>query len=211
MLPAKHVGGDFFDFFTLNEDKIAFSIADVSGKGVPAALFMTMTRGLLRALGQKNESPEKCLIQLNELLSSENDSSMFVTAFYGIYNTSTGELVYCNGGHNPPYLLTSKEGPKQIARCEGLALGIMPNSDMFKEKTIQLNPTDRFLLYTDGVTEAMNIEHNLFTEDRLEHSLKDNFDKPLPEFVHTIVSDVKTFAGAHEQSDDITLLVIERK
>lgn len=210
MLPAKRVGGDFFDFFPIDDTLLAFTIADVSGKGVPAALFMTMTRGLLRALGQKTKSPLQCFKQLNELILLENDSSMFVTAFYGIYDTKSGVITYCNAGHNPPYLIDSKGNLRQIARSEGIALGVAKDNSFFEQKELQLEPNDTFLLYTDGVTEAMNIQGELFQESRLEELLKGAYQLPLKGLLEKIVKDLNVFAGDREQSDDITLLGIRR-
>lgn len=208
MIPAKRVGGDFFDFFRISENKLAFTIADVSGKGVPAALFMTMSRGLLRALSQKILSPEHCFQQMNELLCVENESSMFVTAFYGILDIETGMITYCNAGHNPPYLIASNGEFTQIGRMEGIALGIVMDPSLFHEKTIMLKKDEMFLLYTDGVTEAMNKDNELFSEKRLESCIKENYSKPLPAFVDSIVDTVKLFSGEQEQSDDITLCCI---
>lgn len=211
MLPAKRVGGDFFDFFLIDDSQIAFTIADVSGKGVPAALFMTMTRGLIRALGQKTKSPLQCFMQLNELIALENDSSMFVTAFYGIYNIQTREIQYCNAGHNPPYLVSSGGELKQIARCEGVALGVVKEGDFFTQNSLILKPDDTFLLYTDGVTEAMNTKNELFQEARFEAILKQNAHMPLKDLLEKIVLDVKKFSENREQSDDITLFGIRPK
>lgn len=210
MLPAKRVGGDFFDFFTIDDKLLGFTIADVSGKGVPAALFMTMTRGLLRALGQKTKSPLHCFQQLNELILLENDSSMFVTAFYGILDIQSGIIEYCNAGHNPPYLINSKGDLKQIGRSEGIALGVAKDNSFFEMKQLKLEPSDTFLLYTDGVTEAMNAQGELFQERRLEEFLKEQHALPLQELLPQIVSHLQRFAGEREQSDDITLLAIRR-
>lgn len=211
MLPAKHVGGDFFDFFSINPESIAFTIADVSGKGVPAALFMTMTRGLFRALGQKTHSPLQCLQQLNELITMENDSSMFVTAFYGIFNASSGEIQYSNAGHNPPYLICSDGSLEQIGRSQGIALGVVKDNSHFQENKLYLQPMDTFLLYTDGVTEAMNKDRELFQESRLEKVLKAYHNLPLRELLAKILEEVKAFSGTMEQSDDITLFAIRRQ
>lgn len=205
MLPAKRVGGDFYDFFPVDETHLAFTIADVSGKGVPAALFMTMTRGLIRALGLKTRSPLHCFKQLNELITLENESSMFVTAFYGVFDQTTGSLEYCNAGHNPPYLISSKGELKQIGRSEGIALGILKDESHFSQVSIQMHPGDTLLLYTDGVTEAMNTKNELFQEGRLEGVLKANFQLPLREFLEKIIEEVKVFSSEREQSDDITL------
>lgn len=208
MIPAKRVGGDFYDFFPLDNDHLAFTIADVSGKGVPAALFMTMTRGLIRALGQKNRSPLDCFRQLNELISLENESSMFVTAFYGIFDANTGVLEYCNAGHNPPYLIREDGSLTQVGRCEGIALGIVKEGIHFVQKKIELKKNDMLLLYTDGVTEAMNSKGELFQEKRLEDVLKNNSALPLRAFLDSILNEVKQFSKDREQSDDITLFAI---
>lgn len=209
MLPAKGVGGDFYDFFPLNGHHLAFTIADVSGKGVPAALFMTMTRGLIRALGQKTRSPLQCFMQLNELITLENESSMFVTAFYGILDAETGKVEYCNAGHNPPYLITAQGEMNQIARSEGIALGVLSENTHFRQNALQLKKGDLLLLYTDGVTEAMNGKGELFQESRLEAILKKNWQKSLKEILDEVVAAIRTFSGDREQSDDITLLAIK--
>lgn len=209
MLPARHIGGDFFDFFKISDRKLGFNIGDVSGKGVPAALFMTMTRGLLRALGKKTSSAQQCLQQLNDALSQENESSMFVTAFYGIYDIVDHTIQYCNAGHNPPYIINADGELNQVGLSEGIALGISTNNSFFIEKTLQLKEKDTFLLYTDGVTEGMNGDHQLFNEHRLEHCLRENHSKSLPKLIDALVDSVKKFTG-EDQSDDITILAIRR-
>lgn len=211
MLPAKRIGGDFFDFFPLGKNHLGFSIADVSGKGVPAALFMTMSRGLLRALGQKTSTPDECLRQLNELLSLENDSSMFVTSFYGILNIDTGEIVYSNAGHNPPYIISPDGSLQQIGRAEGIALGVTAEQDLYKTHTCQLKLNDTLLLYTDGVTEAMNLQRELFGEERLEEFLKKNKTSSLSDLINNLVNAIEAFSDGAEQTDDITLLAIRFK
>ncbi len=208
MLPAKRVGGDFFDFFALNSKHLAFTIADVSGKGVPAALFMTMTRGLIRAMGQKTGSPLHCFQQLNELITLENESSMFVTAFYGIFDAETGNIDYCNAGHNPPYLIKANGDLKQIGRSEGIALGVVKDNSHFIQNSLKLDKMDTFLLYTDGVTEAMDKDKQLFQESRLEEILKANHQLPLRALLEKIILEVELYSGEMEQSDDITLLGI---
>lgn len=205
MLPARRVGGDFYDFFKISSDKMAFTIADVSGKGVPAALFMTMTRGLLRAFGQKTGSPLQCIQQVNELIVLENDSSMFVTAFCALFDEKKNTIEYCNAGHNPPYLLTAQGELKQIGRCDGIALGVVKEKASFVQRTIELEAGDLFLMYTDGVTEAMNQEGAFFQEKGLEALLLANRHLPLPALLHAIVSAVQEFSKGCEQTDDITL------
>lgn len=208
MLPARGVGGDFYDFFAIDETHLAFTIADVSGKGVPAALFMTMTRGLLRALGQKTRSPVNCFKQVNEIISMENESAMFVTAFYGILDVTNGIVEYCNAGHNPPYLITPEGDLTQIGRCEGIALGVLKDDQHFQQKSLKLEKGATFLLYTDGVTEAMDLAGQLFTEARLEEILRKKAKDPLKDILKSIVDAVNQFSHDREQSDDITLLGI---
>jgi sigma-B regulation protein RsbU (phosphoserine phosphatase) len=211
MLPARKIGGDFFDFFPLPDGHLGFCIADVSGKGIPAALFMTMSRGLIRSLGQKTTSPCECLKQLNELLSLENASCMFVTAFYGILNINTGVITYSNAGHNPPYIIYSDGTYKQIGRGEGIALGVTVEMSLYSEHTLQLKKNDIFLLYTDGVTEAMNVQKELFNEERLEKIITTFYNKPLSSLIDGVVTAVDKFSKNVEQTDDITLLAIKYK
>lgn len=208
MLPARRIGGDFFDFFTLPGRRLGFSIADVSGKGIPAALFMTMSRGFLRSLGQKTTSPLDCVTQLNELLTLENESSMFVTGFYGILDIETGLVTYCNAGHNPPYIVRADGTITQIARSEGIALGITTDIVTYTEDTFQMYPNDLFLLYTDGITEAMNVKKELYQESKLETILKDHHKEKLGDLVNSIIKDVQLYSTGTEQTDDITLFAI---
>lgn len=208
MTPAKHIGGDFFDFFPLPDNRLGFAIADVSGKGIPAALFMTMSRGLLRSLGQKGLSPLECVTQLNTLLSVENESSMFVTAFYGIYDYVKGLITYCNAGHNPPYLIRSSGDLEQIGRGEGIALGVTTDLITYREHVLQIQSGDTLLLYTDGITEAMNTTRHLFGEPRLEASLKAHRLDTLPKLIEAVTDDVAHFSEGREQTDDVTLLCL---
>ena len=211
MLPARRIGGDFFDFFPLGDHLLGFSIADVSGKGVPAALFMTMSRGLLRALGQKTSLASECLRQLNELLVLENASSMFVTAFYGILDINTGELSYSNAGHNPPCIISPTGDITEIGRAQGIALGVTTEIDLFTENHVKLKTGDTLLLYTDGVTEAMNPQRELFGEERLTTFLSKHGTSPLATIINGLVNEVELFASGAEQADDITLLAIRYK
>lgn len=211
MLPARRIGGDFFDFFPLGDYKLGFSIADVSGKGVPAALFMTMSRGLLRALGQKTNSPDECLRQLNELLVLENSSSMFVTSFYGILNINTGEVRFSNAGHNPPCIISASGEVSEIGRAQGIALGVTTELDFYTEEYVKLKTNDTLLLYTDGVTEAMNTQRELFGEERLFSFLRKKGAASLSDLINDLVNEVERFAGGAEQADDITLLAIRYK
>lgn len=209
MIPAKEVGGDFFDFFPLDQEHLGIVIADVAGKGIPAALFMAMSRVLIRATASISTSTSECMRQVNRLLSADNDPVMFVTAFYAILNINTGELQYCNAGHNYPYIVESDGTFKEIGRNEGIALGASDNlelaSSLYSEKTVQLKKDDSLILYTDGVTEAENPEGELYNNSRLEQSLKNTGGKSLPEIIQTVKQDLKTFVVNAKQSDDITL------
>lgn len=210
MVPAKEVGGDLYDFFLLDDDRLGFVIGDVSGKGVPAAIFMAVSRTLIRATALKGISPDECLTYVNNLLCIESVSSMFVTVFYGILDFKTGELIYANGGHNPPYLLTSKGELKTLELTDGIALGVA-DGIVYKSKTVQLNHGDKIFTFTDGVTEAMDKEFQLYSEERLENFLRNNHNLNVTDLVNQLFSTVHEFANEAIQSDDITVLSVEFK
>ena len=209
MNAAKDVGGDFYDFFRIDDDHIGFVIADVSGKGVPAAIFMAVSRTLIRATGIRGVSPSECITYSNGLLEKESVNNMFVTVFYGIYNIKTGEVKYTNAGHNPPYVLKQNGTVERLPVTVNMAIGIFSDFE-YQETTLQLEPGDTLLLYTDGVTEAINPSEEEFTEKRLEETLKKVSGQTCQEIIDTIKADVKTFADGAEQSDDITLLALKR-
>ena len=209
MNAAKDVGGDFYDFFRIDDDHIGFVIADVSGKGVPAAIFMAVSRTLIRATGIRGVSPSECITYSNGLLEKESVNNMFVTVFYGIYNSQTGEIKYTNAGHNPPYVLKQNGTIKKLPITVNMAIGIFGDFE-YQETTLQLEHGDTLLLYTDGVTEAINPNEEEFTEKRLEQTLSNMSQPTCQEMIDKIKSDVKTFADGAEQSDDITLLAIKR-
>jgi sigma-B regulation protein RsbU (phosphoserine phosphatase) len=206
MRPAREIGGDFFDFFVIGESQMGFVIADVSGKGVPAALFMTMTRAALRCYSSKNVS--EFLRQTNDFLCNRNDSCMFVTLFYGTLNTTTGELTYCNAGHNPPFLVSRDGSLQEIGRNQGLALGVTNNIDLIEHK-ITLKNEDSLVVYTDGVTEAMNVKHEMFSEARLKDFLSKHANLPPKELIIDLVSEIQAFTNYADQSDDITAFCIK--
>lgn len=206
MVAAKEVGGDFFDFFIIDSDRLGFVIGDVSGKGVPAAIFMAVSRTLIRATGLKGILANDCMNYVNNLLCNESVSCMFVTVFYGILNTLTGEVDYVNAGHNPPYLI-SPAGIRKVDMTGGLILGCMEGLT-YQSKTIKLNPGDRLFLYTDGVTEAFNTKDEAYGEDRLEAFLKQNAASPIDEVVKKSFTEINDFSAGVPQSDDITLLSI---
>lgn len=208
MNSAKSVGGDFYDFFLINNEMLGFVIADVSDKGIPAAIYMAVSRTIIRAAALTGLSPDECMKYSNDLLSKENISDMFVTVFYGILNTKTGEIIYSNAGHNPPYVLKKDGTVIETELTHDIVLGIMEDTK-FKIRNITLKPGDTIYLYTDGVTEAMNKKNELYSEERLEKELIQHKDSSPQEIINGIISSVKEFTKGTEQSDDITMLTLK--
>lgn len=209
MNAAKDVGGDFYDFFRIDDQRIGFVVADVSGKGVPAAIFMAVSRTLIRATGVRGVSPAECISYSNELLAQESANSMFVTAFYGIYNLTTGQVTYTNAGHNPPYLMKADGTILRLPFSSDLVVGAIDDFK-YSEETLQLEHGDTLLLYTDGVTEAINSGDEEFGEQRLQAVLAQLTSNSSQDIIERIKACVSDFAGEAEQSDDITLLAIKR-
>ena len=210
MNAAKDVGGDFYDFFRIDDDHIGFVIADVSGKGVPAAIFMAVSRTLIRATGIRGVKPSECITYSNNLLAKESVNSMFVTVFYGIYNIQTGEITYTNAGHNPPYLLKANGSLQMLPMTKDIVAGAIDDYQ-YSEDKIQMEHGDILLLYTDGVTEATNTDFNEYGDERLKALLKKQAQEECQQIINAVKADVKAFVGEAEQSDDITLLALRRK
>jgi serine phosphatase RsbU (regulator of sigma subunit) len=206
--PAKEVGGDFYDFFFVDRDNLCFCIGDVSGKGIPAALFMAVTKTLIKAKTSKGMYPDEILSCVNKELCVDNDASMFVTIFCGILNTRTGEILYCNGGHNPPYIFTKSRGVEILGSKTGMALGVYEEAK-HTTRTVTLAPGDSIFLYTDGVTEAMDINGNFYTDERLKKFLENQKIIDIEERLRTTLNDLKIFASGAPQADDITLMEIK--
>jgi len=204
MIAANEVGGDFYDFFLIDKHRLGFVVGDVSGKGISAAIFMAVSRTLLRATGLKGDSVSECMQYVNNLLCRESVSSMFVTVFYGILNTQTGEVEYVNAGHNPPYLLSANDISK-VEMTNGLALGVMEDFN-FQSKKLKMENGDQLLLYTDGVVEAFNVEDKAYGEENFEIFLNNNRNFPVEKIIKNLMAEVNEFAGEAPQSDDITLL-----
>jgi sigma-B regulation protein RsbU (phosphoserine phosphatase) len=207
MVPAKEVGGDFYDFYLVKDDNLAVIIADVSGKGVPAALFMVITKTLFEN-SSSSLSPKRVFEKVNKRLIKNNETGMFVTAFMGFYNIPTGRFIYSNAGHNPP-LLKRKGGDYEFIINEPcLVLGSFENAK-YTENEITLEKGDMLYLYTDGVTEAMNVKSELFSETRLLEVLNKNKDAS-PELLLKIVKkEVDDFSEGAQQFDDITMLALK--
>ena len=203
MTPAKDVDGDFYDFFQIDDERIGLVIADVSGKGVPASLFMAVSRTLLRATALRGVSSAECLTYANKLLCKESLDSMFVTVFYGIYHYKTGMMDYTNAGHNPPYLLRGGRTVECLPVASNFVVGVFDDIE-FESNTLTFGIGDTLLLYTDGVTEAFNDKREQFSESNLQDILAYRNESSSEK------EDVKTFSGDYPQSDDITLLSLQR-
>lgn len=208
IVPAREVGGDFYDFFPLDENRLGFLIADVSGKGVPAALFMAVTKTLIKSTARDRHNPAEMLTQVNAELAADNDSNMFVTVFCGVLDARTGDLEYVNAGHNPPVLIGIDGRPRLLTGTPQLLLGIMEDV-VYRSASLRLTSGERLLLYTDGVTEAMNARDELYSEARLLDMLASAPRQPLAGLIESLLQHVQRFAGEAPQSDDITLLAIE--
>lgn len=210
MTPAKDVGGDFYDFFQIDDERIGLVIADVSGKGVPASLFMAVSRTLLRATALRGVSSAECLTYANKLLCKESLDSMFVTVFYGIYHYKTGMMDYTNAGHNPPYLLRGGRTVECLPVASNFVVGVFDDIE-FESNTLTFGIGDTLLLYTDGVIEAFNDKREQFSESNLQDILASMHESSsAKEVVTSVLQSVKTFSGDYPQSDDITLLSLQR-
>ena len=207
MRPAKEVGGDLYDFFKVGEHRIGFVIGDVSGKGVPAALLMAISRTLLRGAGREGMAAHECLNVVNRVISEEILPSMFVTVFYGIFDARTGELEYCSGGHNPPYVVSADGTVKALTEAGGVPMGVLGDFN-YSSARVQLRTGDAVVVYTDGVTEATDVTEEEFGEKRLEDLLARMNSQSAQTIVEETVAAVNEFAKGVPQRDDITCLVL---
>ena len=209
MKAAKDVGGDFYDLYRIDDEHLGFCIADVSGKGVPAALFMAVSHTLLRFAGKNAIEPTTVITDSNTILATESFDSMFVTLFYGVLNTTTGEIRYVNAGHNSPYILRQDGEVEELPPSGNICLGVMPNMQ-FNAASVTLKPGDAIVTFTDGVTEAFSVNGELFGEKRLEALLGTLVEKSAEEITAAVNAAVQQHAEGAEQSDDITTLVLKR-
>lgn len=211
LTPAKRMSGDFYDTFDLPDGKIGLAVADVSGKGIPAAFFMAVARTLLRATAMTSLTPGACLSAVNDLLCQHQITSMFVSVFYCTLDPVTWEIVYSNGGHLPPYLVRGGDGKEVIALegGEGIVLGVQEDMP-FDESTCQLKHGDSLFFYTDGVTEAFDVDRNQFSEERLIEYLLDNRSLSAHAISENLFAFVDDFRNGAEQNDDFTSLIIKR-
>jgi len=209
MVPAKEVGGDLFDFFLLDPERLCFALGDVSGKGVPAALFMAITGTLLRAAALHHTSPGACLTSINSSLVEKHASGMFVTLFYGILNTRTGVLEYANAGHNAPYIFSPDGKLSALRDLSGPMLGIFDGLQ-YTTRTTELKAGEAILVFTDGVTEARNRSGEFYEDSRLEAYLAASAARPVDDLVRGLQADVERFEAGASRADDITALALRR-
>lgn len=210
MLPAREVGGDFYDYFPVGQQpgsaRLGLVIGDVAGKGVPAALYMAMTRTLMRAAALEGAPPGEALSQVNRQLLRDTSASLFVTLFYAVLDLGSGELTWSTGGHNPPYLLHAG-GEAEPLQGRGLPLGTFEDIP-YETAGTRLHPGDGLLLYTDGVTEAMDRADKPFGDERLRETLRAVGEVGPATFVAAVLENVRRFTAEAPQSDDLTVLAV---
>ena len=209
MEPARNVGGDFFDVVRLEDDRVGLAIADVSDKGVPAALFMMSSRTWMKGAAISSPEPGTVLGEVNALLHEDNDTQMFVTVLYAVYDPETGEFTYASGGHDAPLLVHSDGSSELLPLTGGIALGIVPDL-AYGQNSVVLDRGETLVLYTDGVTEAMNGEGEQFGIEGLRKVFTGRAPKDANEAAHKVFEAVNTFADGAAQSDDITCLTLRR-
>ena len=208
MRPARAVAGDFYDVVGLEHDSVGLAIADVSGKGVPAALFMMSSRTLMKGAAIGGSDPGEILASVNAVLAEENAELMFVTMLYAIFNSRSGELVFANGGHDSPIVLHPDGTTSVLPRTGGVSLGVVPDCE-FGCRTDRLAAGDIVLLYTDGVTEAQNERSEQFGEDRIRQTLEEARPGSAKEAIEVIFSAIREFSGSAPQFDDVTCVALK--
>jgi sigma-B regulation protein RsbU (phosphoserine phosphatase) len=207
MLPAKQVGGDFYDYYVSGDGRLFFCIGDVSGKGIPAALTMAVTRALFRSFIQAGRSPGEIMSAINRQLCEETDEAMFVTAFCAVLDLASGALRYVNAGHNPPLVVSADGTVRALPTSPGLVLAYLPQFP-YTEQSGALEAGDLLFLYTDGISEAVNAKEEMFTVQRLEDTLRAHASSDVREVARVAIAEVQKFAGEAAQSDDLTLLCV---
>ncbi len=207
MVPAKEVGGDFYDFYLIDRHHLAFVVGDASGKGVPAAMFIAITRSLIKAVAPFSNSPGQCMAFVNNMLAADNPQLLFATVFYAVLDTSTGEVRFCNAGHPPPMILRHNGQIDSFRDVSGVALGVMEDLE-YETGSFTLGVGDSVLVYTDGVTEATNDRQRLFEESRLIETLKDLIGVHPEAVIARVNEAVNIFVETAPQFDDITMLAL---
>lgn len=209
LVPAREVGGDLYDFYMLDDERLFFVIGDVSGKGVPASLFMAITMTLFKVNAEACALPNEVTNRVNDQLSKGNDATMFVTTVCGILHIPTGRLTLTNGGHNPP-LIVGEDGIRTIAGTPSMVVGAMEGI-LYSLLEERLLPGETLVLFTDGVTEAMNGTYEPYGDKRFQGELLKVCDRPVDEITRAILDDIHAFVGDTPQSDDITILAMRYK
>ncbi|MGM0593496.1 MAG: ATP-binding SpoIIE family protein phosphatase [Pseudomonadota bacterium] len=210
MRPAREMGGDFYDLFVLDERRTGLVVADVAGKGVPAAFFMAICRTELQAAAQHGRPPAEVLEAVNRMLVRQNPLELFVTTFYGIFDHGNGEFVYANGGHNPPLIVSASGEARWLPTTGGMALGMFDELP-FEQQTVTIEPGDTLLLYTDGVTEAFDPQGNEYGEEKLVAELQKAAGDSAKQLIDRLFASVDEHARGTEQSDDLTALALCRE
>ncbi len=213
LTPARQTSGDFYDFVELPDNRIGILVADVADKGTGAALYMALSRTLIRTYAlAHHDQPHLALGQANERILADTDSDLFVTVFYGVLDLSSGRFIYCNAGHNPAYLFSRDDDAASVQTLmrTGMPLGIMPDA-AWQCSSVQVNRGDLLLLYTDGVTEAQDESDNLYEDERLLATCRRHFGSPARDIQEAISASIGDFVGRAPQHDDITLLLVARK
>ena len=208
LIPAREVGGDFYDFHFLDENHIYFAVGDVSGKGVPAALEMAVAKTLLKSRAANDQSTASILTQVNNEIAKDNDACMFITVFAAILNTDTGKLIYSNAGHNPSYVIGKNRDIMVLDDLHGPVIGAMEGM-AYNETTLYIDKDDIVLAYTDGVSEAQNTKEQFYTVERLEKLIREGTYDSTQSLTNIIVDSVKVFENGTEQFDDITVLALQ--
>lgn len=206
--PARAVGGDFYDFFFIDRGHLCFAVADVSDKGVPAALFMSMAKAMIRMAAKDTTSPAEILERVNKEVCRENDAAMFVTVFLAVLDIQTGQLYFSNAGHNPSFLIRrASRSAEALLQAKSLAVGLNPNT-VFLQDQLCLADSDTIFAYTDGVTEAFDPDQAQFSQERLEAVLSGGSGQTAAALVHMVMEGVRSFCRGTAQSDDITVLAL---
>lgn len=210
MIAAKEVGGDFYDFYTTDNNRVVFLVADVSGKGIPAAMFMMSAKTIIKDLAERGLPVDEILSLANEKLCENNESGMFVTAWMGLVDLETGRLTYANAGHNPPLILHENGKFEYLKSRAGFVLAGM-DGVCYRENELMLADGDRIFLYTDGVTEATDENQEFYGEQRLENYMNENKEAQADSLLHGLKQDIDAFVGNGPQFDDITMLIFDYK
>lgn len=207
---AREMAGDFYDYITLPGSRLGLVIADVSDKGVPAAMYMSLARTLMRVVAADRRSPARVLRRVNELLPANSRSDMFVSTWYGVLDSQRGEVTYANAGHAPPLFVTAHNGRARFLRKHGLVLGVLPHASLY-DGTVRMRPGDVLVLYTDGVTDMSNAEGESFDTWRLREVVEAHHMASAQDIVTAIHDAIRQFAGSTPPADDLTLIVVKRR